>query len=114
MAFKLAGSMAFQEAARKAKPVILEPLMKVEIVVPEKFMGDVTGHVSSKRGQIEEMEDRGDLKVVRAKVPLAEMFGYVTTLRSMTEGRGTYVMEFAEYAIIPQNVAGAIIEGRSK
>jgi elongation factor G len=114
MAFKLAGSMAFQEAARKAKPVLLEPIMKVEIVVPEKFMGDITGHVSSKRGQIEEMEDRGGLKAIRAKVPLAEMFGYVTTLRSMTEGRGTYVMEFAEYAIIPQNVATAIIEGKQK
>ncbi|OHA59763.1 MAG: translation elongation factor G [Candidatus Vogelbacteria bacterium RIFOXYD1_FULL_46_19] len=114
MAFKLAGSMAFQEGARKAKPVLLEPIMKVEVVVPDKFMGDITGHLSSKRGQIEEMEDRGNLKAIKAKVPLAEMFGYVTTLRSMTEGRGTYVMEFSEYAIIPQNVATSIIEGRKK
>ncbi|OHA58808.1 MAG: translation elongation factor G [Candidatus Vogelbacteria bacterium RIFOXYD1_FULL_44_32] len=114
MAFKLAGSMAFQDAARKAKPVLLEPVMKVEVVVPDKFMGDITGHISSKRGQIEEMEDRGNLKAIRAKVPLAEMFGYITTLRSMTEGRGSYVMEFSEYAIIPQNVATAIIEGRKK
>jgi len=112
MAFKLAGSMALQEAARRAKPVLLEPLMKVEVVVPEKFMGDVTGHLSSKRGQIEEMSERGMLKVIKAKVPLAEMFGYVTTLRSMTEGRGTYVMEFAEYAIIPQNVAQEIVAKR--
>ena len=114
MAFKLAGSMAFQEGARKAKPVLLEPIMKVEVVVPDKFMGDITGHLSSKRGQIEEMEDRGNLKAIKAKVPLAEMFGYVTTLRSMTEGRGSYVMEFSEYAIIPQNVATSIIEGRKK
>ncbi len=114
MAFKLAGSMAFQDGARKAKPVLLEPIMKVEVIVPDKFMGDITGHISSKRGQIEEMEDRGNLKVIKAKVPLSEMFGYVTTLRSMTEGRGTYTMEFSEYAIIPQNVATAIIEGRGK
>ena len=112
MAFKMAGSIAFQEGARRAKPVLLEPIAKVEVVVPENFMGDVTGHLSSKRGQIEEMEDRGMLKVVKAKVPLAEMFGYVTTLRSMTEGRGTYVMEFSEYAIIPQNVAQEIIAKR--
>ena len=112
VAFKLAGSMAFQEAARKAGPVLLEPIMKVEVTVPEKFMGDVTGHLSSKRGQIDEMSDRGMLKVVRAKVPLSEMFGYVTTLRSMTEGRGNYSMEFLEYAIIPQNVAAEIITKR--
>lgn len=112
VAFKLAGSMAFQEAARKAGPVLLEPIMKVEVTVPEKFMGDVTGHLSSKRGQIDEMSDRGMLKVVRAKVPLSEMFGYVTTLRSMTEGRGNYSMEFLEYAIIPQNVAAEIIAKR--
>jgi len=112
MAFKMAGSMSIQDAAKKAKPVLLEPIMKVEVVVPEKFMGDITGHLSSKRGQIEKMEDRGMLKVINAKVPLAEMFGYVTTLRSMTEGRGTFTMEFLEYAIIPQNVAQAIIDSR--
>jgi elongation factor G len=112
LAFKLAGSMALQEGAKRAKPVLLEPMMKVEVVVPEKFMGDVTGHLSSKRGQIEEMEDRGNLKAIRASVPLAEMFGYVTTLRSMTEGRGTYTMEFSQYAIIPANVAQTIIEAR--
>lgn len=112
MAFKMAGSMALQDAAKRAKPVLLEPIMKVEITVPQKFMGDVTGHLSSKRGQIESMEDRGDLKVIRAKVPLAEMFGYVTTLRSMTEGRGSFTMEFSNYAIIPQSVAQTIIDSR--
>ncbi|MCE9628981.1 MAG: elongation factor G [Candidatus Vogelbacteria bacterium] len=112
MAFKMAGSMALQDAAKRAKPVLLEPVMKVEVVVPEKFMGDITGNLSSKRGQIESMEDRGNLKVIRAKVPMSEMFGYVTNLRSMTEGRGTFAMEFAEYAIIPTNVAQTIIEGR--
>ncbi len=112
MAFKMAGSMALQEAARRAKPVLLEPIMKIEVIVPEKFMGDITGHLNSKRGQIEGMEDRGNAKVIRAKVPLAEMFGYVTTLRSQTEGRGSFNMEFAEYAIIPNNVAQKIVETR--
>lgn len=112
IAFKLAASMAFQEAAQKARPVLLEPVMKVEVVVPEKFMGDITGNLSGKRGQIESMEDRHGLKVVHAKVPLSEMFGYVTALRSMTEGRGNYTMEFAEYAVIPQNVAADIIASR--
>ncbi|MEA2112808.1 MAG: elongation factor G [Patescibacteria group bacterium] len=112
IAFKIAASKAFQEAAKKANPVLLEPVMKVEIVVPEEFMGDVTGNLSSKRGQIESMEDRGNMKVVNAKVPLAEMFGYTTTLRSMTEGRGTSSMEFDHYAVVPQNVAKEIVEAR--
>jgi len=112
MAFKIAASKAFQEAAKKANPVLLEPIMKVEIVIPEEFMGDVTGNLSSKRGQIESMGDRFNTKVVNAKVPLAEMFGYTTTLRSMTEGRGTSSMEFDHYAIVPQNVAKEIIEAR--
>lgn len=112
MAFKMAGSMAFQEAAKRAKPVLLEPIMKVEVIVPEKFMGDITGQLSSKRGQIESMDDRFGLKAIRAKVPLSEMFGYVTNLRSMTEGRGTFTMEFGEYSIIPNNVAQGIIETR--
>src|SRR3990167_7932479 len=86
IAYKIAASQAFQEAAKRAKPVLLEPIMKVEVVMPERFMGDITGNLSGKRGQIEAMEDRGELKVVRAKVPLSEMFGYVTSLRSMTEG----------------------------
>lgn len=113
IAYKIAASQAFQEAAKKARPVILEPIMKVEVVVPEKFMGDITGNLSGKRGQIEAMEDRGDLKVVRAKVPLSEMFGYVTSLRSMTEGRGSSTMEFDHYAVVPQNVAATIIEART-
>ena len=113
IAYKIAASQAFQEAAKKARPVILEPIMKVEVVVPEKFMGDITGNLSGKRGQIEAMEDRGELKVIRAKVPLSEMFGYVTALRSMTEGRGSSTMEFDHYAVVPQNVATTIIEARS-
>lgn len=112
MAFKLAGSMAVQEAVRAAQPVILEPIMRVEVVVPEKFMGDVTGNLNSKRGQIEAMEDRGMNKVLRAKVPLSEMFGYVTQLRSMTEGRGSSSMEFAEYQPVPKNVEMQIVESR--
>lgn len=112
IAYKIAASQAFQEAAKKARPVILEPVMKVEVVVPEKFMGDVTGYLSSKRGLIEGMDDRGGNKVVRAKVPLSELFGYVTTLRSMTEGRGSANIEFDHYAIVPPNVAAAIAESR--
>jgi len=113
IAYKIAASQAFQEAARRAKPVLLEPIMKVEVVMPDKFMGDITGNLSGKRGQIEAMEDRGELKVVRAKVPLSEMFGYVTSLRSMTEGRGSSTMEFDHYAIVPANVAQTIIEART-
>ena len=113
IAYKIAASQAFQEAARRAKPVLLEPIMKVEVIMPEKFMGDITGNLSGKRAQIEAMEDRGELKVVRAKVPLSEMFGYVTSLRSMTEGRGSSTMEFNHYAIVPANVAQGIIEART-
>ncbi len=112
IAFKIAASQAFQEAARKAGPVILEPIMKVEVVVPEKFMGDVAGNLSSKRAQIEGMGERGGAKVITAKVPLSEMFGYVTALRSMTEGRASSTMEFDHYAIVPANVATIIIESR--
>jgi len=112
IAFKIAGSMAFQDAAKRAKPVLLEPIMKVEVVTPEKFMGDITGHLSSKRGQIEEMADKGNLKSISAKVPLSEMFGYITTLRSMSEGRATFTMEFYAYEIVPKNVADEIISSR--
>ena len=112
IAYKIAASQAFQEAAKKARPVILEPIMKLEVVVPEQFMGDITGNLSSKRGLIEGMDDRAGLKVVRAKVPLSELFGYVTTLRSMTEGRGSANIEFDHYAIVPANVALAIVEAR--
>ncbi|MBU1956090.1 elongation factor G, partial [Patescibacteria group bacterium] len=112
IAFKIAASQALQEAARKAAPVLLEPIMKVEVVTPEKFMGDVTGNLSSRRGQIEGMEERGMSKVIQAKVPLSEMFGYITSLRSMTEGRASFTMEFDSYQIVPQNVATEIIEAR--
>ncbi len=112
IAFKIAGSLALQDAARRAKPVLLEPVMRIEVVTPDKFMGDITGHLSSKRGQIEETVDRGMMRVVSAKVPLAEMFGYITTLRSMTEGRATFTMEFDHYAVVPRNVADDIIESR--
>ncbi|MBU2219266.1 elongation factor G [Patescibacteria group bacterium] len=111
-AFKIAASMALQEGVRKAKPAILEPIMKVEVIVPEKFLGDITGNLNSKRGQIEEMGERVGLRTIKAKVPLSEMFGYVTNLRSMTEGRGTYTMEFDHYAIVPSNIAQIIIEGK--
>ena len=104
--------MALQDAAKRARPVILEPVMKVEVVTPEKFMGDITGHLSSKRGQIEGMEERGMNRVINAKVPLAEMFGYITTLRSMTEGRASFNMEFDHYEPVPANVAQTIIESR--
>jgi elongation factor G len=112
MAFKIAASMAVQDACRAAKPVILEPMMKVEVVTPDKFMGDVTGNLSSKRGLIEGMDERGLNKVVRAIVPLSEMFGYMTGLRSMTEGRASFTMEFLRYDIVPNNVADTIIAAR--
>ncbi|CAN5762800.1 elongation factor G [soil metagenome] len=112
IAFKIAASQAFQEATAKAKPVILEPIMRVEVVVPEQFMGDITGNLSGKRASIEGMEERGMNKVVNAKVPLSEMFGYTTTLRSMTEGRGSMTMEFDHYEVVPSNVAQDIIASR--
>jgi len=113
-AFKIAGSMAFQEAAKRAKPVILEPIMKIQVIVPDNFMGEVTGNVNSKRGRIESMEDRPGLKVINAKIPLSEMFGYATELRSMTQGRGSFSMEFDHYEPTPNNVAQQIIEGKKR
>jgi len=112
MAFKIAASMAVQDACKMARPVILEPMMKVEVVTPDKFMGDVTGSLSSKRGLIEGMEARGMNQAVKAVVPLSEMFGYMTTLRSMTEGRAGFTMEFLRYDIVPNSVATSIIENR--
>lgn len=112
MAFKIAASMAIQDACRAAKPVILEPMMKVEVVTPEKFMGDVTGSLSSKRGLIEGMEDRGMNKAIKAVVPLSEMFGYMTALRSMTEGRAGFTMEFVRYDVVPKNVEEEIVKNR--
>jgi len=112
MAFKIAGSMAFQEGFRKADPVVLEPIMKVEVTIPEEYTGDVVGDLNSKRGQIEEMFDRSGAKIIDSKVPLASMFGYSTTLRSMTQGRGNYSMEFDHYAEVPRNIALEIIDGK--
>ncbi len=112
VAYKIAASMAFQDGVHKSRPVLLEPIMKVEVTVPEQFMGDITGSLSGKRGSIDGMDDRGMSKVVRAKVPLKEMFGYTTTLRSMTEGRGAMTMEFDHYDVVPQNVAQEIIAAR--
>jgi elongation factor G len=110
MAFKIAGSMAFKEAARKADPVLLEPLMAVEVRTPEAYMGDVIGDLNSRRGQIQSMEDATGVKVVRASVPLSEMFGYVGDLRSKTQGRANYSMQFDSYAEVPRNVAEEIIK----
>ena len=108
-AFKIAGSIAFQEGAKRAGLVLLEPIMKVEVIVPEKFLGDIVGDLSAKRGKILEMKERGMMKVVDAFVPLAEMFGYATKLRSMTEGRGNFTMQFDHYEEVPQNVTKQII-----
>ena len=113
-AFKIAGSMAFQDAAKKAGLVLLEPTMKLEVVTPEEFMGDVIGDLNSRRGQINEMTDRNGMKIVSATVPLAQMFGYVTTLRSLSQGRATSVMEFDQYEPVPKNVELEIVEGRNK
>ena len=113
-AFKIAGSLAFQDAFKKSDPVLLEPIMKVETITPEQFMGDVVGDLSSKRGQIENMGERGQTKVVSALVPLSTMFGYATQLRSMTQGRGNYTMEFDHYQEVPKNVAEEIIGERGK
>ncbi len=117
-AFKIAGSLAVQEAVKRAKPIILEPIMKVEVTTPENFMGDVVGDLNSKRGQIQEMEDRGEgnarVKVIKATVPLASMFGYATQLRSMSQGRANYSMEFDHYEEVPKNVAEEIKGGEKK
>ena len=114
VAFKMAASMAFQSACKKGTPIILEPVMKVEVLTPEQFMGDVVGDINAKRGQIQEMTDRGQMKVINAMVPLASMFGYATSLRSMSQGRANYSMEFDHYAEVPSNVANDIIEGKTK
>ncbi|MCD6284194.1 elongation factor G, partial [bacterium] len=116
IAFKIAGSAALQDAAKRADLVLLEPIMKLQVIVPEEFMGDVIGDINSKRGRIEDIEERGEgemrIKVINGYVPLASMFGYATSLRSMTQGRGTFTMEFHHYEEVPSNVAQEIIEGR--
>jgi elongation factor G len=112
MAFKVAGSMAFKEASKRAKPVLLEPVMAVEVVTPEEYMGDVIGNINSRRGQIEGMEPRGNAQVIRAKVPLAEMFGYATDVRTMSQGRATYTMQFLHYAEVPNSIAEKLTESQ--
>jgi elongation factor G len=109
MAFKIAGSMAFQDAAKKAKPVLLEPVMRVEVVVPKEYMGDVMGNLASRRGQIQSQEDRGGTQIIAARVPLSEMFGYATDLRSRTQGRATYSMHFDRYEPAPQSVSEEVV-----
>ncbi|MBO8143203.1 MAG: elongation factor G [Thermodesulfobacterium sp.] len=110
LAFAIAGSLAFKDACKKASPVLLEPIMKVEIVVPEEYLGDVLGDISSRRGRVESMDLKGNARVVMAYVPLAEMFGYATTLRSLTQGRGTFIMQFSHYEKVPAHLAEQIIK----
>ena len=114
MAFKIAGSMAFKEAMKKADPVLTEPIMQVDVMVPEEYMGDVIGDLNSRRGQIQGMEPRGAVQAIAAKVPLSEMFGYATDLRSRSQGRGQYVMQPSHYAEIPKSIADKIISNRNK
>ena len=114
MAFKIAGSMAFKDAAKKAGPIILEPMMKVVVIVPEEYMGDVIGDLNSRRGQIQGMEDRNGAKQINARVPLSEMFGYVNDLRSKTQGRGQYTMEPDGYEPVPKSISESIISERAK
>jgi elongation factor G len=113
MAFRICASQAFQDGAKRANPVILEPMMRVEVTAPSEFVGDITGDLSSKRGIIEGVDDKGMIQAIRAIVPLQNMFGYTNQLRSMTSGRGASVMEFARYDIVPPNVANDIIAKRA-
>ena len=114
IAFKIAASQALQDGAKKCKPILLEPIMRLEVIVPEEYFGDIIGDLSSRRGKIEETSDRLNLKVIDAFVPLVEMFGYATILRSITQGRGTFTMEFDQYQEIPGNITQEIIEGKRK
>jgi elongation factor G len=114
MAFKIAGSMAFKDACKKANPVILEPIMKTEAIVPEDYMGDVIGDLNSRRGKIASMEAKNKVQHIKATVPLAEMFGYSTSLRSLTQGRGNYSMEPSHYEEVPKQIADKILEKTTK
>jgi elongation factor G len=109
IAFKIAGSMAFQDASKKAKPVLLEPIMSVEVVTPEEYMGDIIGDLTSRRGRVQHMEPRGHVQVISCKVPLAEMFGYATDVRSLSQGRASYTMQFAAYEQAPKSVSEEVI-----
>jgi elongation factor G len=113
MAFKIAGSMAFKEGFAKARPVLLEPIMNVEVVTPEEYSGDVIGDLNRRRGQITGMDESPSGKIVTADVPLAEMFGYATTVRSMSQGRATFTMEFKKYVEVPNNVAETVLKKAS-
>ena len=113
MAFHIAGSMAFKDAMAKAAPALLEPIMKVEVTMPEEYMGDVIGSLNAKRGQIEGMDDLGGGKIVRAFVPLSEMFGYSTDLRSRTQGRGNYSMFFDSYEQVPKSVQEKVLSNKN-
>ena len=110
MAFKIAGSMALKEAVQKGGPALLEPIMRVEVTVPDDFMGDIIGDLNSRRGQIQGMEARGNAQIVKAFVPLSEMFGYATDMRSMTQGRASYSMFFDHYTQVPNNIAQALMK----
>lgn len=114
IAFQIAGSLALQAGVKRATPILLEPIMRIEVVVPEEFMGDVLGDLNSKRAHIKEMSDRAKMKVIDGEVPLAEMFGYATSLRSMSQGRASFTMEFSHYAEVPHHIAQKIIEGKQK
>jgi elongation factor G len=109
MAFKIAGSLAFKDAAKRATPVLLEPVMRVEVVVPEEFMGDIIGDLTGRRGRVQSMEARGSTQIVTSRVPLSEMFGYATDLRSLTQGRATYTMHFDRYEQTPQSVSEEVV-----
>jgi elongation factor G len=109
LAFKIAGSMAFREGAQRARPVLLEPVMQVDVVVPDEFMGDVIGDLSARRGRVQRIEARAAAQMIRAEVPLAEMFGYATTLRSLSQGRATHTMQFARYEPVPAPIAEEIV-----
>ena len=113
IAFKIAGSLAFKEAARRAKPVLLEPIFAVEVVTPEEYMGDVIGDLNRRRGRVNGMEPRGNAQVISAHVPLSEMFGYATDVRTMSQGRATYTMQFDKYEEVPPNIAEKVVEGRT-
>jgi elongation factor G len=114
MAFKIAGSMAFKDACSKAQPVLLEPVMRLEVVVPDEYMGDVFGDLNSRRGHPQGMEQRGAAQIIRCEVPLAEMFGYATDLRSRTQGRGSFTMHFSHYAEAPAAVSEEVVAKATK
>jgi elongation factor G len=113
IAFKVAGSMAFKEAMKRAKPVLLEPVMAVEVVTPEDYLGDVMGNLNSRRGRVEHLEPVGNAQQIKAMVPLAEMFGYATDVRSMTQGRATFTMQFDHYEEVPQSIAAELVDAQS-